>query len=99
MSPIEAAVAAIELLEPGEPFTCTAIAHAHGVNRVTLAQRHKHSQVSSEARAIKQQKLDPQQELELVQYIEGLKRRALPPTREMIKIFASQVAKEPVGEG
>ncbi|KAF1937162.1 hypothetical protein EJ02DRAFT_304405, partial [Clathrospora elynae] len=99
MSPMEAAIAAIKLLEPGEPFTYTAIAHAHGVNRVTLAQRHKHSQVSCEARAIKQQKLDPQQELELVQYIEGLTRRALPPTREMIQNFASQVAKEPVGEG
>ncbi|KAF1934565.1 hypothetical protein EJ02DRAFT_491027 [Clathrospora elynae] len=46
MSPMEAAVAAIKLLEPGELFTSTAIAHAHGVNRVTLAQRHKHSQVS-----------------------------------------------------
>ncbi|KAF1945158.1 hypothetical protein EJ02DRAFT_327828, partial [Clathrospora elynae] len=60
-----------------------AIADAHGVNRVTLAQRHKHSQVSHEPRAIKQQKLDPQQELELVKYIKGLTRRALPPTREI----------------
>ncbi|KAF1940984.1 hypothetical protein EJ02DRAFT_455525 [Clathrospora elynae] len=43
MSLMEVAVAAIKLLEPGKPFTYTAIAHAHGVNRVTLAQRHKHS--------------------------------------------------------
>ncbi|KAF1942895.1 hypothetical protein EJ02DRAFT_453793, partial [Clathrospora elynae] len=43
ISLMEAAIAAIELLEQGEPFTYTAIAHTHGVNRVTLAQRHKHS--------------------------------------------------------
>ncbi|KAF1939995.1 hypothetical protein EJ02DRAFT_495812, partial [Clathrospora elynae] len=98
MSPMEAAIAAIKLLEPGEPFTYTAIAHAHGVNRVTLAQRHKHFQVSHKAQAIKQHKLNPQQELELVQYIKGLTRRALLPTREMIQNFASQVANEPVGE-
>ncbi|KAF1947029.1 hypothetical protein EJ02DRAFT_450004 [Clathrospora elynae] len=71
MSPIEAAAAAIELLEPGDIFTYTAIADAHVVNRVTPSQRHKHSQALRKAQAIKQQKLDPQQELELVQYIKA----------------------------
>jgi hypothetical protein len=36
--------------------------------------------------------LSPQQELELVRYIQGLTERALPPTREMIQNFASSVS-------
>ena len=45
-----------------------------------------------------QQKLTPEQEIELVQYIKGLAERHLPPTREMIRNFASTIAKEPVSE-
>jgi hypothetical protein len=45
-----------------------------------------------------QQALSPQQEIELVQYIERLKKRGLPPTREIIKNFSSEVAKRQLGE-
>ncbi|KAF1975308.1 hypothetical protein BU23DRAFT_409832, partial [Bimuria novae-zelandiae CBS 107.79] len=45
-----------------------------------------------------QQKLTPQQEEELVQYIKRLTERHMPPTREMIQNFASTIAKEPVSE-
>ena len=45
-----------------------------------------------------QQKLTPEQEIELVQYIKGLAERHLPPTREMIRNFASTIAKELVSE-
>ena len=47
---------------------------------------------------INQQKLTPQQELELVEYIEKLTARRLPPTREMIANFVSSIAREPVSE-
>jgi hypothetical protein len=40
----------------------------------------------------------PQQELELVAYREELTKRALPPTRAMIRNFASEVAEERVSE-
>jgi hypothetical protein len=45
-----------------------------------------------------QQKLNPQQEAELVQYINNLTKKALPPTREMIRNFASHIATERVSE-
>jgi hypothetical protein len=45
-----------------------------------------------------QQALNPQQEAELVQYIEGLSERGLPPTRKMVRNFGSAVAQEEVSE-
>ncbi|RYN63441.1 hypothetical protein AA0117_g12781 [Alternaria alternata] len=45
-----------------------------------------------------QQKLSLQQEQELVRYTETLTERRIPPTREMIRNFASTIAKEPVSE-
>lgn len=42
------------------------------------------------------QSLLPQQELELVQYIEELHARGLPPTREMIQNFGSEIHGDPV---
>lgn len=98
MASIEAAIAAIEALKPGESFTYTEIAAAHGVERVTLSRRHQQSQASRATQAVKQRKLNPQQELELVRYIERLTERRLPPTRSMIQNFASQIAKERVSE-
>jgi hypothetical protein len=44
------------------------------------------------------QKLNPQQEAELVKYIEGLTARRLRPTWEMVQNFASTIAKEDVGK-
>jgi hypothetical protein len=43
-------------------------------------------------------KTQPQQEAELVEYLKSLTKRGLPPTREMARDFASQIAKEPLGE-
>ena len=39
----------------------------------------------------------PQQELELLRYIERLTRQGLPPTRPMIRRFASEIAKKELG--
>ena len=41
MSNVEAALAAIDALEPGEYFTYTDIAKKFGVVRTTLARRHQ----------------------------------------------------------
>ena len=51
-----------------------------------------------EAKERDQQKLTPQQEDELVLYIEDLTRRGLPPTRDMVQNFASTIAHERVSE-
>jgi hypothetical protein len=51
-----------------------------------------------EAERINQQKLNPQQELELVSYIEDFTKRELSSTKEMIQNFASIIATEPVSD-
>lgn len=96
MGSIGAAIAAVEALEPGQSFLYTKIAETHGVERVTLSRRHQQIQTLRAAKAVNQQKLNLQQEQELVQYIEGLTKQGLPPTRCMIQNFASHVAKHSV---
>lgn len=98
MSQIEDALAAIELLEPGESPNYTKIADEYGVVRSTLTRRHQGVTQPYAAKATKQQKLNPQQEQELVEYIEGLSRQRIPPTREMVRNFASAVATKPVSK-
>jgi hypothetical protein len=51
MSSIEAALAAIESLEPGEKFSYRQIASNHGYNRTTLARRHQGVTVSCSDKA------------------------------------------------
>src|SRR4051812_42457584 len=63
MGSIEAAIAAIEALEPGDPFTNAKIVADYNVNRITLSRRYKQIQSSRTTQAIKQQKLTPQQEV------------------------------------
>jgi hypothetical protein len=97
MTPIEAALAAIESLEPGEKLIYAQIARKYGVKSTTLARRHKGVSTSLNTRFQNQQALHPQQEQELLQYIKQLNRRGLPPTRAMIRNFASQIARREVG--
>jgi hypothetical protein len=61
--------------------------------------RCKGSQVSMEAHNLNKQKLSPQHELELVDYIKGLSKRGLPPTREMTRRFASEIGNYHIGNG
>jgi SOS response regulatory protein OraA/RecX len=97
MSRIEEALAAIESLDEGEYFTYTKAANTYGVSRVTQARRHQGIQASRTEQAVKQQLLNPQQELELVRYITKLTDDGLPPTRDMIQSFASKIIKGKVG--
>ena len=98
MAPIDDAIAAIEALKPGEQFSYQAIADQFNVNRSTLSRRYRGCQRPRAAKERDQQNLSPQQELELVHYIEDLTKRGLPPTREMIQNFASQIATKRVSE-
>ncbi|KAF1365546.1 hypothetical protein EJ07DRAFT_95581, partial [Lizonia empirigonia] len=47
---------------------------------------------------LQRRKLSPQQERDLCDYIEELTERHLPPTRQMTKNFAAEIAKDHVGE-
>jgi hypothetical protein len=95
---IDAALEELAALEPGQTFSYSAIAKEYGVVRSTLTRRHKAMSTSINNKNANQQRLTPQQEIELVKYIEELSRRHLPPTREMIQNFASPIAQNPVSE-
>ncbi|KAF2851074.1 hypothetical protein T440DRAFT_79185 [Plenodomus tracheiphilus IPT5] len=98
MNSIEAALAAIDALMPGEKINYTQIAQDYGVVRSTLTRRHQGVSVSRNTKAENQQVLHPQQEQELLRYVEHLTRQGLPPTRSMIQNFALQIAKKELGE-
>jgi hypothetical protein len=99
MEPIEAALAAIALLGPGEDINYTNIAKTYGVVRSTLTRRHQCVTASCSTKAADQRALHPQQELELLKYIKQLTERGLPPTRAMVRRFASDIAKRELGKG
>jgi hypothetical protein len=98
MAPIDDAIAAIDARDSEDDSTLTEIADKFGVDRSTLGRKCKGTTTTQEAGYALQQKLNPQQESEPVAYIEELTKRALPPTRAMIRNFASEVAKERVSE-
>jgi hypothetical protein len=97
MDNLEAALAAIDALGPDESFTYTEIAKKYGVVRSTLTRRHQGQNASRAIGGQKRQLLYPQQEQELIAYINQLTDRGLPPTQPMIRNFASQIAKKEVG--
>ena len=72
MSPIEAALVAIEALEPGEKLVYSQIAAKFSVNRSTLARRHQGASTSRTLVGQNKRALLPQQEKDLIQYIERL---------------------------
>ena len=93
---LEEAVTERRAADTDKPIPYTHLAEKHGVVRSTLTRREQGLSVSREQKAIAQRLLTPTQEGELVEYIEGLTERHLPPTRTMIKNFASEIAgKEP----
>ncbi|KAK1916434.1 hypothetical protein P3342_004253 [Pyrenophora teres f. teres] len=73
------------------------IARKYSVEPTTLARRHKGVSTSRSREAQNRQALHPQQELELLRYIQRLTRQGLPPTRAMIRNFASQITQREVG--
>jgi transposase-like protein len=89
MVPIDNAIAAIELQEAGEHYSYRKVARRFDVLNSTLTHRHKSCQRSQKEKNNTQLTLNPQQEAELVCYIEDLTERALPLTRDMIRNSAS----------
>jgi hypothetical protein len=98
MDPINGAIEEIESLRPCKTFSYATMARKYGVVRTTLMCRHKGITASRTTRISHTQKLNPQQEEELIKYIEGLTACRLQPTREMVQNFASGIAKEDVGK-
>jgi hypothetical protein len=91
MQPIEAALAALESLEPGEIPNFTVTAKEYGVDRTTLSRRYCGVQHSREDQYANQQLLNPTQERTLLKYINDLTDKGLPPSHEMIRNFTQEI--------
>jgi hypothetical protein len=98
MAPVDEAIAALESRKPGDKTTLQVFADTFGVDRSTLGRRWRGVTHSKEAKILSQQKLNPHQETELIDYIGVLTKRGLAPTRSMIRTFASEIARQPVSE-
>ena len=98
MTGIEEALAECDSIPSGDKTPWQRIADKHGVVRSTLTRRHRRETRSREEVSTSQRNLQPEQEAELVKYIEELTERKLPPTREMVQIYASNIAGHPVSE-
>jgi hypothetical protein len=96
MSSIDKALAAIESRELGEGVSHNEYAAKYGVSPSTLSRRVRGITSSKKDGMGKQQALHPTQELELCRYISELTVKGLPPTREMLKNFASAAAGRPL---
>jgi hypothetical protein len=97
MAPIDDALAALKSLKLGEQPNFTQVADKYGCERSTLSKRWRGVQGSMAQKVENQQLLNNTQQAELLQYIKGLTARGLPPTRQMIRNFALEVARRPAG--
>jgi hypothetical protein len=98
MDPIDKAIAAVKALSPKEQLFYRKAAKKFNVDRTTLAQRHQGCQVPQYTQITNGRLLNPQQESELVSYIEDLTNDVLPPTKAMVQNFASEIAQKRIGE-
>jgi hypothetical protein len=97
MDPMKAALAALDSLKPGECLNYTATAKKFGIGRDALSRRHRGIQGSREQQYGNQQNLSPVQESHLIEYVDRLCERGLPPTKRMIRNFAQEIAQKYVG--
>ena len=86
------ALAEIAQLSPSQKIPYTQIAEKYGVVRSTLTRRHAGVTHPRDAAITDHQNLNPQQEEDLVKYIEQLTKQRLLPIRDIIQNFASLVA-------
>jgi transposase-like protein len=99
MDPIQEAIKYIESRESGDKFSYRQVAKIFGVNRTTLSRRHRGAQQPRGTEAAEhRQNLNPQQEDELISFVEGQTRDGVPPTRSILKNFGSAVAQHEVSD-
>jgi transposase-like protein len=91
MTPMDAAIEAIESLKPGDSINYTKIAKEFGVNRITLSRRHKGIQRSREDQYEDQRVLNDQQAKDLIKYINKLSDKGLYISHEMLRNFIKEL--------
>ena len=97
MAPIDDALAALKSLKLGEQPNSTQVADKYGCERLTLLKRWRGVQGLMAQKIENQQLLNNTQQAELLLYIKGLTARGLPPTQQIIRNFASNIARRPAG--
>ena len=98
MDPLRAALQSLKSLKLGESPNYTQVAKKYGCERSTLSRRHRGVQGTYAAKTENERLLTFTQEKELIIYIDGLTGRGLPPTRQMIRNFASEIAGKEAGK-
>jgi hypothetical protein len=88
---LNATLSTEEALNPDEDFRYTEITKKHGVARSTLSRKHRGVSVTRAEAGLARRYLQPEQEAELVKYREDLTKRKLPPKREMVQNYASDI--------
>src|ERR1700744_6490891 len=91
MAPIDEALEELESLRPGERFSYTEIANKHGCNRTTLSKRHRGLQGTRAAQYESQRVLTDEQSQTLVEWVNELTKKGLPPSNEMLRNFAREI--------
>ncbi|KAF1944585.1 hypothetical protein EJ02DRAFT_320411, partial [Clathrospora elynae] len=99
MDPIDKAIAAIEAPSPKEQLSYRKAAKKLASPYCIYLFYPLFSFPLSDTQIANRQLLNPQQESELVSYIEDLTSDGLPPTKAMVQNFASEIAQKRVGEG
>jgi hypothetical protein len=98
MAPIDEALEALKSLKIGESPNYTDYAKKYGCDRSTLSRRHRGVTRSHTEKCENQLLLNATQEKAFIQYIDELCTRGLPPSREMIRNFASEIAGRQAGK-
>jgi hypothetical protein len=98
MAPIDDALASLESLDPGESVNYAQVAKKYRCDRNTLSRRHRGVQGTMADKIESSQLLSNTQQKELVKYINGLCARGLPPSKEMIRNFASEIGGRQAGK-
>jgi hypothetical protein len=98
MAPIDDALESLKSLKPGEQPQFTQVANKYGCNRSTLSKRWRGVQGTMAQKVENSRLLNKTQEKELLLYIDGLTARGLPPTRQMVRNFTSNIAGKQAGK-
>jgi hypothetical protein len=92
MSPIDAAIEEIKSLAPGEKFSYRKIAEKYGVERTTFARRHQAKNQPRSVKNIQQRAVTPEQEQELILYINKQCEARIPILQHNVQGWASTLA-------
>jgi AraC-like DNA-binding protein len=95
MEPIEAALQDLNLQDKPN---ISATAKLYSVERSTLSRRFNHVSTSTLVKHQNQQLLQPQQEADLIEYINQLTEKGIHLTTSMVRNFAEEISRKEPGK-